>query len=216
MPALLIYPGTKGTPVPLQDVLREAHDAFREARKLQIEQRRKRRVPLDDSTDWSEAKAAVDRVSAAVTERDTAKASREARSLAELTDGNALEEVGPYEPDSAVDGIVVTMQVVADADRRLWTAETQAAWSRLKEARIAGDHVAAQKALNDMDAVAARVVSAVVVELQGVEGLKATIAESMPGLVLAGLLAPLYAAARHFLELPVGKAVRCGLPPLST
>ena len=216
MPALLIYPGTKGTPVPLQDVLREAHDAFREARKIQIEQRRKRRVPLDDSTDWLEAKAAVDRVSAAVTERDTTKVSREARALAELTDGNALEEVGPYEPDPSVDGIVVTMQVVADADRRLWTAETQAAWSRLKEARVAGDHVGAQKALNDMDAVAARVVSAVVVELQGIEGLKATIAESMPGLVLAGLLAPLYAAARHFLELPVGKAVRCGLPPLST
>lgn len=216
MPALLIYPGTKGTPVPLQDVLREAHEAFREARKLQIEQRRKRRVPLDDSTDWLEAKAAADRVSAAVTERDTSKVSREARALAEMTDGNAIEEVGPYEPDPAVDGIVVTMQVVADADRRLWTAETQAAWSRLKEARIAGDHVAAQKALNDMDAVAARVVSAVVVELQGIEGLKATIAESMPGLVLAGLLAPLYAAARHFLELPVGKAVRCGLPPLST
>jgi hypothetical protein len=216
MPALLIYPGTKGTPVPLQDVLREAHEAFREARRLQIEQRRKRRVPLDDSTDWSEAKAAADRVSAAVTERDTAKASREARALAEMTDGNALEEVGPYDADPAVDGIMVTMQVVADADRRLWTAETQAAWSRLKEARIAGDHVAAQKALNDMDAVAARVVSAVVVELQGIEGLKATIAESMPGLVLAGLLAPLYAAARHFLELPPGKAVRCGLQPLST
>jgi hypothetical protein len=211
MPALLIYPGTKGTPVPLQDVLREAHEAFREARKLQIEQRRKRRVPLDDSTDWLEAKAAADRVSAAVTERDTAKVSREARALAELTDGNAIEEVGPYEADPAVEGIVVTMQVVADADRRLWTAETQAAWSRLKEARIAGDHVAAQQSLNAMDAVAARVVSAVVVEMQGIEGLKATIAESMPGLVLAGLLAPLYSAARHFLELPPGKAVRCGL-----
>jgi hypothetical protein len=38
----------------------------------------------------------------------------------------------------------------------------------------------------------------------------------MPGLVLAGLLTPLYSAARHFLELPPGKAVRCGLPPLST
>jgi hypothetical protein len=211
MATLLIYPGTKGTPVPLQDVLREAHEAFREARKLQIEQRRKRRVPLDDSTDWLEAKAGADRVSAAVTERDTAKVSREARALAELTDGNAIEEVGPYEADPAVDGIVVTMQVVADADRRLWTAETQAAWSRLKEARIAGDHVAAQQSLNAMDAVAARVVSSVVVEMQGIEGLKATVAESMPGLVLAGLLAPLYAAARHFLELPPGKAVRCGL-----
>ena len=216
MPALLIYPGTKGTPVPLQDVLREAHEAFREARRLQIEQRRKRRVPLDDSTDWKQVTEYVARVSAALREHDTRQMARDARALAEMTDGNALEEVHPYEPDPAVDGIVVTMQVVADADRRLWTAETQAAWSRLKEARVAGDHVAAQQALNTMDAVAARVVSAVVVELQGVEGLKATIAESMPGLVLAGLLAPLYAAARHFLELPVGKAVRCGLPPLST
>jgi hypothetical protein len=67
-----------------------------------------------------------------------------------------------------------------------------------------------------LDAIAARVVSAIVVEVAGVEGMKATVAESMPGLTLAGLLAPLYQAARHFLELPVGKAVRCGLPPLST
>lgn len=216
MPALLIYPGTRGTPVPLQDVLREAHEAYRDARKAQIEARRKRRVPLDDSTDWIEAKATADRLAAAITERDSATVARESRILAELTDGNALEEVGPYEPDPALNGIVVTMQVVADADRRLWNAETQAQWARVRECRVAGDLVGAQSALNALDAIAARVVSAIVVEVAGVEGMKATVAESMPGLVLAGLLAPLYQAARHFLELPVGKAVRCGLQQPST
>jgi hypothetical protein len=216
MPALLIYPGTRGTPVPLQDVLREAHDAYREARKAQIEGRRKRRVPLDDSTDWKQVTESVAGVSLALTDRDSAKLAREARLLAELTEGNALEEVGPYEPDPALEGILVTMQVVADADRRLWNAETQAQWARVRECRVSGDLVGAQSALNALDAIAARVVSAIVVEVSGIEGMKATIAESMPGLTLAGLLAPLYQAARHFLELPVGKAVRCGLQPLST
>lgn len=216
MPALLIYPGTRGTPVPLQDVLREAHDAYREARAKQIEARKKRRVPLDDSTDWAQVTEAVAGVSLALSEKDSAKIAREARALAEMTDGNALEEVGPYEPDPALDGIVITMQVVADADRRLWNAETQAQWARVRECRVAGDLVGAQAALNALDAIAAKVVAAIVVEVAGVEGMKATVAESMPGLVLAGLLAPLYQAARHFLELPVGKAVRCGLPPLST
>lgn len=216
MPALLIYPGTKGTPVPLQDVLREAHEAYREARAKQIEARKKRRVPLDDSTDWAQVTEAVAGVSLALSEKDSAKIAREARALAEMTDGNALEEVGPYEPDPALDGIVVTMQVVADADRRLWNAETQAQWARVRDCRILGDLVGAQQALNALDAIAAKVVAAVVVEVQGVDGMKPTIAESMPGLVLAGLLAPLYQAAQHFLELPVGKAVRCGLPPLST
>lgn len=216
MPALLIYPGTKGTPVPLQDVLREAHEAYREARAKQIEARKKRRVPLDDSTDWAQVTEAVAGVSLALSEKDSAKIAREARALAEMTDGNALEEVGPYEPDPALDGIVVTMQVVADADRRLWNAETQAQWARVRDCRILGDLVGAQQALNALDAIAAKVVAAVVVEVQGVEGMKATIAESMPGLVLAGLLAPLYQAARHFLELPPGKAVRCGLQQPST
>jgi hypothetical protein len=159
---------------------------------------------------------AVARVSVALSERDSAKIAREARALAEATDGNALEEVGPYEPDPALDGIVIMMQVVSDSDRRRWNAETQAQWQRVRECRIAGDLVAAQEALIALDDIAAKVVGAVVIEVRGVEGLKATVAESMPGLVLAGLLAPLYTAARHFLELPPGKAVRCGLPPLST
>lgn len=213
---LLIYPGTHGAPVPLQDVLREAHEAFRETRAKQIETRKKRRVPLDDTTDWAVVTEAVAATSVAVSVRDSSKIARLCREMLEATEGNSLEEVGPYEPDPALEGIQITMQVVADAERRMWNAEAQAEWARVRESRIAGDFVAAQKALNALDANAAKVVSAVVVKIEGIQGLKATVAESMPGLVLAGLLPALYGAARHFLELPVGKAVRCGLPPQST
>lgn len=215
MAALLIYPGTKGEPVALQDVLREAHDAFRERRATQIELRKKRRVPLDDNTDWARVTEAVASTSVALSVRDSAKIAKLGREIADLTEGNTLEEIGPYEPDPVVDGITITMQVVADSDRRMWSAETQAHWARASDARLAGDMVAAQVAMNAIDAVAAKVVCAVVVDIKGVDGLKPTVAESIPGLVLANLLGSLYAAAQHFLDLPVGKAVRCGLPPLS-
>jgi hypothetical protein len=217
MTTLLIYPGTRGAPVPLQDVLKEAHEAFRIARQAQIDKRRKTKSPLDDTTDWQAVGEGVAAVSLAHSARDSALVARHARELVEATEGHAIEPVGDYEQNAAVDGVVVTMQVVADADRRMWQAETSACWDRIRLARIAGDHVGAQQALNDMDAVAAKVVAAVVVEIGGAVDLQSkSVADAMPGLVLAGLLAPLYTAARHFLELPAPKALRCGLPPLST
>lgn len=211
---LLIYPGTHGAPVPLQDVLREAHEAFREARAKQIETRKKRRVPLDDTTDWDVVTEAVAATSVALSVRDSSKIARLCREMLEATEGNSLEEVGPYEPDPALEGIQITMQVVADAERRMWNAETAAAWARVRESRMAGDMVEAQKALNELDAIAGRVVAAVVVDITGAIDLAGkSVADAMPALVLAGFLAPLYTAARHFLDLPVPKAVRCGLPP---
>ena len=217
MTTLLIYPGTKGAPVALQDVLKEAHEAFRAARQTQIDARRKRRVPLDDSTDWVAAGEARDSIIAGVAGQDSVKVAKFARELVEHTSGNALEPIGDFEPDPAVDGIVVTMQIVADADRRMWQAETSACWERVRLARIAGDVVGSQRALVDLDAIAGRVVAAVVVDVGGTLDLEGkSVADAVPGLVLAGLLAPLYTAARHFLELPAPKAVRCGLPPLST
>ena len=214
--ALLIYPGTKGEPVALQDVLRESHEAMRERVARQIALRKSRRVPLDDNTDWPRVTEAVAAASVALSERDGAKVAKVAREIVDLTDGNAMEEMGAYEPDPDIEGITVTMQVVADADRRLWAAETQAHWARARAARLDGDMVAAQVAMNAVDAVAAKVVAGVIVDIKGVEGLKATVAESIPGLTLANLLGPLYAVAQYFLDLPPGKAVRCGLPPLST
>jgi putative component of toxin-antitoxin plasmid stabilization module len=214
---LLIYPGTKGAPVALQSVLREAHDALRDARARQIEARKKRRVPLDDSTDWQAVGEGVASVSLAHGERDSAAVAKAARELVEMTEGHALEPIGDYEPDAALDGIIVTMAVVADADRRMWSAETAAAWDRVRAARLSGDTIAAQCALNDLDTIAAKVVGAVVVDISGAVDLEGkTVVEAMPALVLAGLLAPLYQAARYFLDLPAPKAVRCGLPPQST
>ena len=214
---MLIYPGTKGAPVALQSVLRESHDALREARARQIETRQKRRVPLDDSTDWQAVIDKRDPLIEAITKRDSAKVAEKARAIVEMTEGHALEPIGDYEPDPALDGIIVTMAVVADADRRMWSVETAAAWDRVRAARVAGDLIAAQNALNDLDTIAAKVVGAVVVDLGGAVDLEGkTVVEAMPALVLAGLLAPLYQAARYFLDLPAPKAVRCGLPPQST
>jgi hypothetical protein len=164
---MLIYPGTKGAPVLLQDILREAHEANRTARQTQIDGRRKRRVPLDDSTDWVAVGEARDSIIAAVAGQDSAKAATFARAIIEATDGNALEPLPEYVADPALDGIMVTMQVVADADRRMWTAETAACWERVTSSRVAGDVVATTKALVELDAIAGRVVSAVVVDVGG-------------------------------------------------
>lgn len=211
---LLIYPGTRGAPVALQDVLKEAHEAHRSARQAQIDARTKRRVPLDDSTDWQAVIDKREPLIEAITKRDTVKVAEKARAIVELTEGNALEPLGDYEPDPAIDGITVTMQVVADADRRMWQAETAACWERV---RAASDPVARQTALNELDAIAAKVVAAVVVEIGGAIDLDGkSVSDAMPALVLAGLLSPLYQAARYFLELPAPKAVRCGQPLPST
>ncbi len=211
---LLIYPGTRGASVPLQNVLREAHEAMREQRARVIEVRQKKRVPLDDSTDWQAVIDKREPLIEAIGKRDTAKVAEKARAIVELVDGHALEPIDEYQPDPDLDGVMVTMQVVADADRRMWTAETTAAWMRVE---TAADPVAKQKALNELDAIAAKVVAAVVVEIGGSVDLEGkSVADAMPALVLAGLLSPLYQAARYFLELPAPKAVRCGQPLPST
>ena len=216
MATLLIYPGTRGAPVALQDVLREAHEASRVSRAAQIAERQRKRIPLDDSTDWQ----SVDTLAASIDVLAKAKATTalavEARKLMDATEGNALDLIGDYVPVPDLDGVVVTMQVIADADRRVWGAQMQAQWQAVRDARMAGDPVAAQHALNAIDRIGEAMTAAVVVEIAGVEGLKPTIAESMPGLAMAGLTGPLFTAARYFLELPAKKAVLCGLQPPST
>jgi len=214
MPTLLIYPGTRGASVALQDVLREAHEAMREQRARVIEARKKKRVPLDDDTDWQAVIDKREPLIEAITKRDTGKVEQKAMELLALVAGHELAPIDEYEPDPALDGIMVTMQVLADADRRMWSAETTAAWKRVE---VAADPVAKQEALNTLDAIAAKVVASVVVEIGGTVDLEGkSVSDAMPALVLAGLLAPLYQAARYFLELPAPKAVRCGQPLPST
>ena len=216
MATILIYPGQQGAPVALLDVLREAHEAARANRQAEIDARAKARIPLDDSTNWQEVGELVARASLAHGERDSVKVASAARELVAATEGNAIEPIGDFVGDAALDGIVVTMQIVDDATRRLWNAQTQAAWIAIRDASKSADVMARREAYDRLERAYEAVVLGVVAKLDGLAGLKASVAESMPALRLAGLLVPLYTAARHFLDLPPGKAVRCGLQPLST
>jgi hypothetical protein len=215
MPTLLIYPGQQGDPVALQAVLREAHDAARVSRQAEIDARQKARIPLDDSTRWPDVEEAVSAVSLAHGARDSVKVAEHARRLLALTDGNAIEPLGDYQPDPELDGIMLTMRVVDDATRRLWTAKTQAAWMSIRSSLKTDDVMTRREAYDRLEAVYEEVIVGVVAKLDGLQGLKATVAESMPALRLAGLLVPLHTAARYFLELPPGKALRCGQQPPS-
>lgn len=216
MAAILIYPGQQGEPVALLSVLREAHDAARATRQAEIDTRKKARVPLDDSTNWQEVGEAIARASIAHGDRSTATVADAARVLLAHVDGNAIEPIGEFVADPDLDGIVVTMTIVDDATRRLWTAQTQAAWLAIRSAMRSDDVIARREAYDRLERAYETVVCGVLAKLDGLAGLKATVAESMPALRLAGLLVPLYTAARHFLELPPGKALRCGLLPPST
>ena len=216
MAPILIYPGQQGEPVALLSVLREAHDAARAARQAEIDARVKARVPLDDSTNWQEASEAIARASLAHGDRDSGKVAAAARDLLSHTENNALEPLGDFVADHDLDGIVMTMRVVDDATRRLWNAQTQAAWIGIRNAMRGDDVVARREAYDRLERAYETVVVGVVAKLDGLAGLRDTVADSMPALRLAGLLVPLYTAARHFLELPPGKALRCGLLPPST
>jgi hypothetical protein len=216
MAPILIYPGQQGEPVALLFVLREAHDAARAARQAEIDARVKARVPLDDSTNWQEAGEAIARASLAHGDRDSGKVAAAARDLLAHTENNAIEPLGEFVADHDLDGIVMTMRVVDDATRRLWNAQTQAAWLGIRNAMRGDDVVARREAYDRLERAYETVVVGVVAKLDGLAGLRDTVADSMPALRLAGLLVPLYTAARHFLELPPGKALRCGLLPPST
>lgn len=215
MPTILIYPGQRGEPVSLLAVLREAHEAARKARQGEIDARSRARIPLDDSTNWDAVGDIASSIQSAVTAKDSSAAARGARELLAATDGNALEPLPEFTPDNELEGITVTMQIVDDATRRLWNAQTQAAWMAVRDAMRLDDVMARRDAYSRLESAYEAVIVGVVVSLGGLDGLKPTVVESMPALRLAGLLPPLHTAARHFLDLPPGKALRCGQQPPS-
>lgn len=216
MGAILIYPGQEGEPVALSAVLREAHDEARRVRQTEIDARNKARIPLDDSTNWDEVSRSVESLVGANSAKDSSKVAEHARALVAATEGNALEPFGDFMADHDHDGVVVTFRVVDEATRREWNARTQAAWLAIRNSMRSDDVIARREAYHRLESVYEQVVIGTVTKLEGLQGLKPTVVESMPALRLAGLLVPLYSAARHFLELPPGKALRCGLPAQST
>lgn len=213
---MIVHPGELSAPVALQSVLREAHKEAQDARQREISERTARRVPLDDATDWPEVAKVATTLTAAVDKRDAKAAAEAARLVLAHSDGNALAPLPDYEPVADLDGIVITLRMVADRDRRAWSARLTTAWRAYRDALIADDPMALRAADEAITSVYEDQVAACVAKLDGVQGLRDSMADNLPGLRLAGLLLPLQRAVAHFLSLPVGKALRCGQPAPST
>lgn len=213
MAIVLIYPGQKADPVSLVEILRESHEESRKARALEIEQRTKRRVPLDDSTDF----AVVDELLAEMQteKRSAAKLNGLAQRLSAHTNNNELTPIDEFVVDDNLAGIKITLQIVSEAQRRDWSARSAVAWREYRDASVSQNTMALREADEKIAQIWRDQVCTCVVAIEGIEGLAATIAESMPALELAGLLIPLHNAVQYFLTLPPKKALRCGQPALS-
>jgi hypothetical protein len=213
---ILVYPGQKTERVSLQNVLRESHEAARAARFVEIETRKKNGAPLDDKTPWSTVKnlvaAAVD-ASAAL---DSTKVNDLARAIASATDGNALVEMPEYVASDDIDGIEVVLVMPSDEQKRDWTARRLTHWRSYKEALLVNDIIKLRAADEQITRVNEESVASCIDEIHGIEGMRASVKESIPGLRLVGLLNHFVTAVQHFVELDPKKALRCGQPQPST
>lgn len=212
---ILVYPSQKSEPVSLLAVLREAHDAASSERQKEIDARTKAGIPLDDRTAWSVVKPHVDDIVKACEARDSDAINIAARVLVSATDGNALKPLPAFEAPP-LDGVMITF-VMPSAEQRLdWNARRITHWKAIRAASKAGDMMAVRAADEALVAVNIAMVVACIDKIDGLAGMRDTVAESMPGLRLVGMLDHLVTAAMHFVELDPKKALRCGQPQPST
>lgn len=212
---LLVFPGQRSQPAPLVDILREAHELARAARATEVEQRTKAGIPLDDSTVWPVVDGILGALDDAREKQDSATLARLGGDLARATAGNALAELPAFVPPEGVDGVTVTMQVIAQAERLDLNAALGDAWSALLAAERADASMSTRRAADEAVLQAQlAIVRRVVIDVRGLEAPEGC--DLWEGVRLAGLLPAFYGAARHFLALPPGKALRCGLPSSST
>lgn len=212
---LLVFPGQRSQPAPLVDILREAHELARAARATELEARRKAGIPLDDSTAWPVVDGILGALDDAREKQDSATLARLGGDLARATAGNALIELPAFVTPDGVDGVTVTMQVISQADRLDLNAALGDAWSALLVAERADASMSTKRAADEAVLQAQlAIVRRVIVDVRGLEAPEGY--DLWEGVRLAGLLSAFYSAARHFLSLPPGKALRCGLPSSST
>jgi hypothetical protein len=212
---LLVFPGQRAQPAPLRAVLEAAWNEARRARADEIAARIKAGVPLDDETAWP----TVERIAAAIAEskqkQDSAGLARLAGELLQATAGHALVELGEFVAPEGIDGLVITCAVLSQAERLDLMAALADAWAALAELERQDASATARRAADEA-VVAAQlaIVRKVIVHLGGIDVPEGV--DLWEGVRLAGLLGPLFSAARWFLTLPPGKALRCGLPSSST
>ena len=82
---LLVHPGQLGERVKLADILREAHNATRDAINEKIKARTAKGIPLDDSTDWSAVEGHAFKLTAAADNEDTPTVVAMAKAILEAT-----------------------------------------------------------------------------------------------------------------------------------
>lgn len=212
---LLVYPGQRSQPASLRAVLEAAHNETRKARQDDIAARTKAGIPLDDETAWPVVDGIVASIADAKAKQDSAALARLGGELVRATSGNALVDVGEFAAPEGIDGVVITCVVLSQAQRLDMMATLADAWAALAELERAGASTSARRVAEEaVLAAQVAVCRAVIVEVGGVsvpEG-----ADLWEGVRLAGLLGVFFAAARYFLQLPPGKALRCGLPSSST
>lgn len=213
--ALLVFPGQRSQPAPLVDILREAHELARAARAAELEARRKAGIPLDDSTAWPVVDGILGALDDAREKQDSAALARLGGDLVRATAGNALAEIGDFAAPEGIEGVSVVLQVISQAERLDLNAALGDAWAALLAAERADALMLTKRAADEAVLVAQlAIVRRVVVDVRGLEVPDGC--DLWEGVRLAGLLPAFYQAARHFLTLPPGKALRCGLPSSST
>lgn len=216
MATLLIYPGQTSEPAALNAILAEERAADIVAVEKEIAARKSAGIPIDDETKWGEVKANLEKLTAAVAAEKTDDVEAFARKIVGGVDGNMLKVPEAFVGDKELDGIKVTFTMVPDARRRDWTARLAVKYRARFTAMANMDEVGYQRALDEIDDVSAEQIVGCISAIEGVEGMKGSVAESIDGIRLSPLFGPLVRAARYFLRLPAGKALRCGHLPPST
>lgn len=208
---LMVFPGQRAQPAPLRAVLEAAHNETRKARLDDIAARTKTGIPLDDETAWPVVDGIVGAVIDAKAKQDSAALARLAGDLSRATSGNAIVDPGEFVAPEGIDDVTITCVVISQAERLDLMASLADAWSVLAELERVGASSSARRAAEEA-VLAAQVAlcRAVIVEVGGVSVPDG--ADLWEGVRLAGMLGAFFAAARYFLQLPVGKVLRCGLP----
>ena len=211
----LITAGQTSELVNLIDVLKEEHEASQKARQLQIDLRKEARIPLDDSTNWSEVQELADELKLSVMNKKTISASNTARKIFERTQGNSLEPLPDFVPPVIAEGVKIRFKILSNSQMRRLSTEISDAWQRKRDAFIDGNTDKINDATDDIENGIIKTVCSTICEIQGIEGVTAdNLKEFADALDCEGLLSMLYTVSRHFMDLPRKKALLCGaLPP---
>jgi hypothetical protein len=212
---LLVYPGQRAQPAPLVAVLRAAWDEARKAKLDDIAARTKAGIPLDDETSWLVVDGIIAAVGDARAQQESAALARLGGDLTRATSGNAIIDPGEFVAPEGVDDVVITCVVISQAERLDLMASLADAWSVLADLERLGASASARRAAEEaVLAAQVAICRRVIVEVGGASAPDGS--DVWEGIRLAGLLGVFFSAARYFLQLPPGKALRCGLLLSST